>query len=187
MVRFDKRGRVRPLTKAPHDRFITPAWILSVLVFITLPFVCSATTGAKYTLAATTGVSARAAKWDPFARVTQTELAQDAGTGYSSILVFPNPGQTTIRAKVGGGLPVLTLRNNSEVAARYVFDVDVATFDTVKYATKQAFLAAITFGSNYDPTNGIVLACGATATVTVSIPAVTFTGLKITAYAEQVD
>ena len=47
MARIGNGGGGRLLTKAPHDKYITPAWILSVLVFITLPFVCSATTGAS--------------------------------------------------------------------------------------------------------------------------------------------
>ena len=89
----------------------------------------------------------------------------------------------------------MTLTNRSEVTARYLLRPDVALIDpTVAYPDKAAFLGAIAVTANaanptavYSPTDGVVVPYESTVKLDLTIPAITFTGLKIDVISTQVD
>ena len=174
----------RLLTKVPHNRYLTPAWLLSVLVALSFVLVSGTLAGsvAKYNAQDTRGASARVAKWDPFQNIDEDDRAEDALDHYDPVLlVFPDSAAVTT---------TLTLANGSEVAARYLLTPSVQGFAGTQ-PQKDAFLAAIVSSleanADYVPGEGVVVAPDAGAQLLVSIPSATFERLSFEAVARQVD
>ena len=156
-------------------------WALAVISAAMLP----EATLAKYTAQGTGSASARVAKWDPFEWAERRD--DDDG----------EPIKLLLKATAGSRTSTITLHNDSEVTARYVLASTVAYVKPVGTQdgeqAKTAFLDAIaaSLNANADYNNGITLGyvgqATATAMLSITIPDATFTGLEITASAEQVD
>jgi len=163
------------------NRFLKAAvwlWALAVLTAATLPGSGSL---ARYAASAEGTASARVAKWWPFESYHEKDTTDDDGSGEAVLLIFKDadgPSQTA----------TLYLDNRSEVTARYKLVADVAS---VAGMSEEDFLDeimdSIEGNAGYDPDGGIAVQYGAAAELTVTIPAVDFTGLEIAAYAVQVD
>ena len=186
-----------------HNRIlIAAAWLWVFAVLTAAPLV-SSMTQAKYVAGAEAAASARVASWDAFERIDPED---DDKTGEPVLLLY--------RQGDAGQTATLTLVNKSEVTARYVLVPNVDDWDTVAYPDKEDFLEALGIristtcdtltddpcdeccadryaGQTYSAGDGIVLgyADGAptVAHLDVTIPAVAFKGLRIEAYATQVD
>ena len=162
-------------------------WALTVVTTATLP----GTTNAKYTASATAEAVARVARWEPFDTIGLPVIGSDGEEDDGAPIELYFKRAETSRTTS------LTLINRSEVAARYVFEADVASVKPVgtqdAQQAKQAFLdavmASIEDNANYDGGIGLGYAGqpNATAQLTVTIPNATFQGLEIIARAAQID
>jgi len=173
------------------NRILKAAVWLWVAAVATASVLGPSLTQAKYVASATVEASARVAKWDPFDRITPEQLEEDTASGFSPVQVLLGPGSPSVLLDEDGDIPTLTIRNDSEVTAKYVLDVDVDYVKpSVEFPDEEAFLDAIldslnVLNSEYD--DGIVVPYLDSAVLEIAIPAVTFRGLHITAYAAQVD
>lgn len=124
---------------------------------------------------------ARVAQWAPFAAI---DPALEDGTALRLNMKESAASRTT----------TLTLFNDSETSAFYVFSADVKTVKPAGEQTaaqaKSAFLAAL-LGTlndlNVPYNNGVTLAPGETISLQMELPNVTFTGLVMECTATQID